>query len=100
MSLDTEHFVCVKWMIMFPHWIVDYEKGICRECSVGAKKTPIDNTRDAGRCIGIDDQNILRVKIARTKWETCNIKGGVIQRRNEMSSHKSNILPVFPICVL
>ena len=66
----TPNISCVLWMIMFPHWIVDYEKGIVsreRECSVGARKLPIDNTRDAGRCIGIDDQNILGVKVARRR---------------------------------
>ena len=33
--------------------------------------------------IGIDDHNVLGVKVAWTKWETANIEGGVIQCRNE-----------------
>ena len=48
-----------------------------------ARKLPINNAENVGRCIGIYDHNILGVEVAWTKWETCNIKGGVKERRNE-----------------
>ena len=54
----------------------------------GCQSVPIDNNGNTGRCI--NDHNILGVKVAGTKseTETCNIEGGIIQRRNE--EHKNH----------
>ena len=76
---------CLIPKISLAYWRSSCEK---ERYSVDARKFPIVNGGNAGRCIGIDDHNV-----------SSNIEWGVIQRRNEGAQEPCHAIMVYFVVV-